>query len=508
MRGGTTSRKTARRRSSAVANRRRIANRPTRRTRVGRIPNPCYVDAMHLVLLVLLTITAASAAGDEEKRTDALFERFTKASPGCAVGAMRDGKILFSRGYGVADLEHNVAISPASVFYLASVSKQFLAFAVLLLEQQGKLSRADLIGKHLPGLPPHTARVTLQQLLHHTGGVRDYLTLGMMAGFSPDHVWTERAALEWISRQQALNFEPGTEHLYSNSGYVLLSLAAQRVTGGRLQEWMKANVYGPLGMNSSRWQHDHRDPVERRAHGYNLGPGGQGWKISDSLLDTIGDGGMYSSVEDLLRWAANFDTRKLGAQLLDAMAKPGLLAGNVAIANGYGMGLAKGSYRGLETIVHGGGLGGYRTMFFRVPSRSFTVICLCNNGTANPGEFAQRTADIWLDGQFPRPVPEAPKPTQIAKQPEMMVVSSEIRQAITGRWWSDELAAVYRFYDDNGKFTLAIGDAEPIEVGGAAGGLLRARGLELTPVRSGDRVTGIMLGAGRVRGILLRRLFQ
>jgi CubicO group peptidase (beta-lactamase class C family) len=191
-------------------------------------------------LPILLAFATAALAAGEERRTDALFAEFAKpGSPGCAVGVMRDGRTLLAKGYGLGDLEQGVPLSPRSVFYLASVSKQFMAFSVLLLEQQGKLSLDDPVGKHVAGLPAHTARITLRQLLHHTGGVRDYLALGFLAGFPRDHVWTERAALNSIARQKATNFEPGAEHLYSNSGYVLLSLAAQRVIGGKLNDWMR-----------------------------------------------------------------------------------------------------------------------------------------------------------------------------------------------------------------------------------------------------------------------------
>lgn len=446
---------------------------------------------MKTVAFLLATVAAFGA--NEEARTDQVFAAFAKpGTPGCAAGVVRDGKVLYSKGHGFANLEHGVALTPKSSFYLASVSKQFLAFAVLLAEKQGKLSIDDPVGRHVEGLPAHTAAVTLRQLLHHTGGVRDYLMLGSLAGLSTDHVWTERAALRAIARQKALNFAPGSEHLYSNSGYVLLSLAMQKAIGGKLDGWMKENVWTPLGMTNSRWQHDHADPVPARATGY-IGPiGASGWKIGNSMLDTIGDGGMYSSLEDLLRWAANFEEGKLGASLLDRMSQP--------VAKEYGMGLARSKYRGLETVAHGGALAGYRTMVFRIPARKFTVVCLCNNGSANSSTLSQRVADVWLENEFegapPAPVvPEAPKPAKLTTP------TAEQRASLAGEWFSAELEATYRIRDLDSKLWLEAGDSPPVELQVTEDNKFRPVRIPITLERRKDT---LVLDAGRVRGIEFR----
>jgi CubicO group peptidase (beta-lactamase class C family) len=458
-------------------------------------------------LALLLAIPALTGATEKES-TDRLFQNFSSpGSPGCAIGVLRDGRTLYSKGYGLADVEQSTPLSARSVFYLCSVSKQFMAFAILLLEQQGKLSVDDAIGKHIPGLPDHTAGITLRQLLHHTGGVRDYLTLGFLAGFSPDHVWTEHAALRWIGRQRGTNFAPGSEHLYSNSGFVLLSLAAQRVTGGKLNDWMKQNVYSPLGMNSSRWQHHHGDPVPLRAHGYIATPAST-WRLGDSHLDTIGDGGMYSSVDDLLQWARNMDEKKIGGPLLDRMSQPGTLLNGKGLANGYGMGLVRDKYRGLETVSHGGALAGYRTILFRIPQKKLTIVCLCNTGSANPTQFAQQIADVWLRDEFPEqsavlrpPVPPPP--------PRLSPLDAGRRAALAGDWWSDELSVTYRLRDEGGKFILEPGDGSPAELLTRDDGQLQPRnsGLRLNARKDASgRVTALLLEAGRVRGIEFTRV--
>jgi CubicO group peptidase (beta-lactamase class C family) len=456
--------------------------------------------------LVLIPVALSMLAADEELRTDALFQEFSKpGSPGCVVGVTSNGRTLFKKGYGKGDLEQGTALTPASVFYLASVSKQFLAFSVLLLEQQGKLSIEEPIGKYVKGLPDHTARVTLRQLLHHTGGVRDYLSLGFISGLSPDHVWSEEAALRAIARQKSLNFDPGTEHLYSNSGYVLLSLALQQVIGGKLNDWMSAQVYKPLGMTSSRWQHDHRDPIPSRAHGYIAAS--TAWKTADSMLDTIGDGGMYSSVDDLLQWARNFDEPRLAPAALARMAEPGRLHDGKVLTNGYGMGLVSDRYRGLAVVGHGGALGGYRTMLLRIPERKLTTILLCNAGSANASDLVRKVASIWLPNGFPETSPDPPPP-----KPDKPVRGSapdiQLHRGLLGEWWGEELRAVYSFHEDGPKLYLRIGDAPSLELLATPDGRLQTQsGLFVHLLRDGERrITGFEIQAGRVHGIKFTRL--
>src|SRR5687767_1064890 len=282
---------------------------------------------------------------------DAIFKDFsTDQSPGCAVGATRGGAPLAAKAFGMADLEHGVPLTPQSVFYMASVSKQFAALAILLLERDGKLRLDDRVRTHIPELPDYAAAITIRQLLHHTSGLRDYLTLSALAGNPPDHVITERAVLNMLARQTRLNFEPGAEHLYSNSGYVLLSIIVHRVAGRPLDEFARDRIFTPLNMRSTRFQHDHTAPIAGRAIGYVRR--NDTWRIANSMLDVVGDGGMYSTVDDMLRWATAFERPEFSA-LLSRMQQPGTLKNGSAIASGYGMGLSEGTYRGVRTASHG-----------------------------------------------------------------------------------------------------------------------------------------------------------
>ncbi len=213
-----------------------------------------------LTLTLLLGATPFGQAPPQS--LDAIFKEFTgDQSPGCAVGATRGDAPLAAKGYGMADLEHGVRLTPHSVFYMASVSKQFAALSILLLERDGKLQLDDRVKTHIPELPAYADAITIRQLLHHTSGLRDYLTLSALAGHSSDYVITDRGVLKMLARQAQLNFAPGTDHLYSNSGYVLLSLIVQRVTGRPLDDVARERIFTPLNMRSTRFQHDHTAPI-------------------------------------------------------------------------------------------------------------------------------------------------------------------------------------------------------------------------------------------------------
>jgi CubicO group peptidase (beta-lactamase class C family) len=382
--------------------------------------------------IVCLVTTAWALAQEPGQQVDKLFERFSSESPGCAVGVVRDGKPLFSKGYGMADLEHDAPLTAESMFYMASVSKQFTAMSILMLVDEGKIQLNDSIRKTIPELPEYTNSITLYQLLTHTSGVRDYLSLGSLAGQPMDSVFTDRRALASIARQEALNFPPGSEYSYSNSGYVLLSLVVKRVAGKNLNQFAQEKIFGPLEMKSTRFQHDHSALVPRKAFGYVRK--GEDWHVSNSMLDVVGDGGLYSSVADMLHWLGNFDQPKIGKSALAAMQTHAKLSSGKEID--YGMGLAPGEYRDLRTVEHSGALGGYRTQVLWFPAQKFSVVCLCNNGTVSPVRLARQVAEIYLSSDM--------KPAQPRTQqngPGIELTSAEIH-AKAGLYHSDEAGYV------------------------------------------------------------------
>jgi CubicO group peptidase (beta-lactamase class C family) len=287
---------------------------------------------------------------------------------------------------------------------MASVSKQVTAMALLLLVEDGLLGLDDPARKFIPELPPYADKITVAQILNHTSGLRDYLTLGELNGYGDDHVYTEGDVLGLLDRQQGLNFDPGSEFLYSNSGYVLASMIVHRVSGQRLDDFARARIFTPLGMNASRFQHDHTQPIPDKATGYV--PKGAGWAPANSFLDVTGDGGLYSTVEDMLKWLANLDSGAVGAKAVTVMRASAKL--NDGSPSGYGMGLSTGAYRGLEVVQHGGALAGYRTADWWFPGQKLGVVVLCNNSEAQTGEMAGDLAAVFLAGEMAPPPGAAP----------------------------------------------------------------------------------------------------
>jgi CubicO group peptidase (beta-lactamase class C family) len=325
---------------------------------------------------------------------DSVFAAYDKRdSPGCAVSVSDSGRTVFEKGYGMASLEHDVPITPNSAFYAASMSKQFTAFAVAMLAQQGKLSLDDDIRKWIPEVPNFGKTITVRNLIHHTSGLRDYFGLLGMTGWPSDGPLTEARFLDLVSRQKALNFPPGSRHLYSNTGYVLLSILVKRVSGQSLREFADQSIFAPLGMTNSHFRDDHTALVKNRALAYS--PKGNTWEMDVPGFDVIGDGGLFTTAADMAKWARNFDDHKVGG---DAVAARVLTRGRLTSGDSipYAFGLSHGVYRGQPIIEHGGAYGGYRTQFLRFPAQRFAVVTLCNASTANPSQLSQSVADVYL----------------------------------------------------------------------------------------------------------------
>ena len=359
------------------------------------------ITALSAIFLAAATSVAHQDAGELEHNVDALFAAYDKsASPGCALGVVRNGEFVYKRGYGTGSLELGVPLTPQSVFYMGSVSKQFTAASVVLAAEQGHLSLDDDVRKYVPEIPSYGKTITLREMLHHTSGLRDILTLLDLAGRNVGDIHLNPELLDLLSRQKALNFTPGDEYLYSNSNYFLMSVVIRRATGKPLSVFADENIFKPLGMTHTRFYDDHTLVVPGRIPAYEPRNGG-GFRVDWSTnFEKVGDGGLMSSVDDLLQWDRNFYNSKLGkGTLLRELQTRGVLNNGKQID--YALGLDISTYRGLPTVGHGGALFGYRTAILRFPEQKFSVICLCNIGTSNPERLAEQVADIYLDGQFP-----------------------------------------------------------------------------------------------------------
>jgi CubicO group peptidase (beta-lactamase class C family) len=336
-----------------------------------------------------------------ECKVDRLFAEWGRPdSPGCALGVIKDGQLVYKRGYGLADLEHDVPITTQTVFRIASTSKQFTAMCIALLAEQGKLSLDDDIREYLPDMPAYGYAITIRHLIHHTSGLLDYVELMNLAGRGPEDPCTDDDVIEMLAGQEELNFAPGSEYLYSNTGYYLLGLIVARASGQSLRQFAAEHIFGPLGMRHTHFHDDHTEIVRHRAIGYSPRQEG-GYRIDMTAQDIVGDGGLLTTVEDLYLWDQNFYHNKLGKgkdSLIELVLTLGVL--NSGEKLDYAFGLVVGDYRGLRIVSHGGGFVGFRAEMLRFPEQRFSVICLANLSTINPERLARQVADVYLADRY------------------------------------------------------------------------------------------------------------
>lgn len=338
---------------------------------------------------------------------DAVFAEYDRTdAPGCALGVIRNGEFTYRRGYGMANLEYGIAIASDSIFRIGSTSKQFTAASVAMLARSGAIGLDDPLRKYFPEFPGWADSVTIRQLIHHTSGIRDYLELAMLAGKGDDaDYYTDDWVLDLLARQRETNFPPGTQYLYSNSGYLLLAHLIERVTGQNLRAYAQARIFGPLGMGRTHFHNDHTEIVPRRASGY--APRDRGYRISMTTLDMIGDGGVFTSIDELLAWDRNFYHNRLGGgqAFIDELTTPGALADGTPLD--YAFALRVDEWRGIRRISHGGSFVGYRADFQRFPTEHLSVAVLCNRADANPTALAGRVAALYLADRLQPPSPRS-----------------------------------------------------------------------------------------------------
>ncbi len=345
------------------------------------------------IFLFIAFLVSIAPADEKTDNVDKLFSKWdSTVSPGAALAIIKDGKIIYKRGYGMANLEHNIPITSTSVFRIGSTSKQFTASCIAILALQGKISLDDNTRKYIPELPKYEKPITIRHLLHHTSGIRDYLTLTDIAALLDDHFYTPEDTVEVLSRQKGLNFLPGEEHLYSNSGYFLLGVVVERVSGKSLNDFAQTHIFKPLGMKNTHFHDDHTMVVKNRADGYS--PLKKGFRIDMTTLDHVGDGGVFTTVEDLFLWDKAFYSYKLGKELMELIQTPGMLNDGEKLE--YAFGLDINEYKGLKRVSHSGGFAGFAAQMVRFPEQKFTVICLANLGTIYPSRLCLQVADIYL----------------------------------------------------------------------------------------------------------------
>lgn len=331
---------------------------------------------MKKTLALILLFAAAVVRADVAEKVDAIFAAYAKKdAPGCVVGVAQGGKIVLERAYGMANLEYDVPLTPESILEAGSVSKQFTAAAVLTLAADGKLSLDDPVRKYIPELDASASAVTVRQILSHTSGLRDWGTIVSLAGWRRGtRLMTHPHVLEVIGRQRSLNFPPGTQWSYSNSGYNLAAMLVERVSGKSFSEFTRERLFLPNGMTHSSWRDDYTRVVKGRATAYD--PNRDGGYSADMDIENIyGNCCLLTTVGDLLRWNLNFN-----GPIRDQMQTPMKLANGTVTDYGFGLFIGDNG-----DIYHSGATAGWRAFLLRRPKGDVSVAMLCNRGDANGG---------------------------------------------------------------------------------------------------------------------------
>jgi CubicO group peptidase (beta-lactamase class C family) len=398
------------------------------------------------------------AAADPDARVDAVFAKYTSTTPGCAVGVANGGKPVLAKGYGTADLEHDAPIAPDSIFEAGSVSKQFTAAAVLLLAREGKLSIDDPVRKYIPELPDYGVPLTIRHMLNHTSGLRDWGSVESIAGWPrTSRVYTHAHVLEIVSRQRALNFTPGTHWSYSNTGFNLAAIIVSRVSGMRFADFTRDRLFAPLGMTHTSWRDDYTRIVKGRAIAYAERDGA--FRTNMPFENVYGNGGLLTTVGDLLKWNENFVSPVVGdATFVDGQQQPGRF--NDGTRHLYAFGLYVRSYKGVREVSHSGSTAGYRAFLTRYPEAHLSVAVLCNVATANATQYARQVADLYLGDRL-KPARDA-RPTAAQLDAAKGLYRSTLtgaaltigdRNALGSRTWAFE-ARTAKATDEHGQVEM------------------------------------------------------
>jgi len=442
-------------------------------------------------------------------KVDELFKQWDKDdSPGAAVGIYKDGRIIYARGYGIANLEYALPWTPQTPSRIGSISKQFIGMCIAILAEQGKISLDDNIRKYIPDWPEYNGPIKLRHLLHHTSGVREYLTLVELMG-KPEgsgYVYTPRELVRTLSRQKELNFKPGDENSYSNSGYFLLSEIVSRVSGLETSAFAKKHIFDPLGMNDTHF-HDNPDLiVKNRAYGYSPKKEG-GYRLDILRLKVIGDLGVITTVEDFLKWDQNFYENKLGdgtQNLINMMKTRGKLNSGEVIPYAFGLNISH--YGGLKIVSHGGSAVGYVAQYMQFPDQRFSVVILSNLSNFSTGRITRKIADLYLADQFT----ESPTPRQRQRpqgeRPKPVKLTSSQLQTYVGNYYSDELDITYTLDVESNNLVLKLRETSSILAAYSTDNFgWGRRRLEFKRDRE-KRIIGFILQAGRVKNLMFRKI--
>lgn len=389
-------------------------------------------------------------------RLDSVVAPLRKSdAPGCAIGVMRSGSLIYQRYFGLADLERNVPITPRTRFYIASSSKPFTAMAIVLLALTGKLSLDDDVRKFVPELPDFGHRITIRHLLTHTSGLREETNLLTMAGWRIDDRETEADMLGFMQRQRRLNFAPGEEFMYANTGYTLAAVIVRRVSGMSFPMFVASRIFRPLGMMHSQVIDDIGEVIPNRAVGYwRLGSEDERYRKAPLSVENVGPTGVVTTLHDLALWDRNFYTLAVGGRAArELIDTPGRL--NDGTVTGYGLGIYIGTYRGQPTLSHAGSHPGFKADFVHFPKQRLTVAMMCNEFETSPTPIVHGIADVL--------VPAAAATAEAGKSDVGDAAPADIAD-FAGRYWNGETAQATTILFENGKLLVDGGPEGKFEL--------------------------------------------
>ena len=466
---------------------------------------------------IAVVAKADTEVGEDVPAIDAIFAKWDEpGSPGCALAVSLDGELAYSRGYGYANLDYDIPVTPQTVIDIASITKQLVAASVNLLAQEGKLTLDDDIRKWLPEIPEYAEPITLRHMLYHTSGLRDYLNLFPLAGRNHYYPISHPQILAMMSRQRALVAMPGEEYRYSNTGYMLLAQVVQRVSGQSFREFAEERFYKPLGMASSLLYDNYQEIIPQRMTGYDRHADGRVVQVHNYNFDVPGDGQEYSTVLDMLLWDAYLHGADKPPFYAEMMT-PGSLNNGEQLD--YAMGIVRGEYRGLPTIQHTGSSWGSRAVLMRFPDNNLSLAIACNDGNAPSLELGHRVADHYLADQFTEESVVQTDDSEQEEEAEPAAGSLSAAQLaeFSGDFFSPELDAIYRFAVENDSLVLRIEQEPAVRVSTIGDDEFEIRfddqaywdppSATMAFVRSSDGVvSGFSLSSWTERGIVFEKL--
>lgn len=399
---------------------------------------------VHALFIAMISFHVnAQIEKNDQIKIDNLFSKWdNENSPGAAIGIIKEGKLIYAKGYGIGNLDYTIPLSANSKFYIASTAKQFTAACIALLTIEGKIRLDDEIQKHIPELPKYDEKITVRNLVHHTSGIRDYLELMYLRGSSFEDYFTIDDGLKLILRQNTTNFKPGEEYLYSNSGYILMAEIVNRVSGMTIREYADKNIFQPLGMTNTFFNDDHSQITKNRVISYQ--------KQSDTLkrfvqnFDAHGDGNLITTIKDMYLWDQNFYHHKVGGKVLNNLISTrGILNNGDTIH--YSFGLSHGRYKGMKTVYHGGGFLGFRTQFVRFPEQNFSVIVFANTPDVNPTAKVYSIVDIIFEDKLQN----SSKENEITETVKYVKIPSKKLKKFAAMYWNKEGQNSRKIYVEN-----------------------------------------------------------